>query len=51
MMKGQGMWQVWRRRGAYRVLVLKPEGKKQPGRPRPKCESNSKVILQNRKKA
>jgi len=28
------MWRVWVRRGVYRVLVGKPEGKKPLGRPR-----------------
>ena len=28
-----GVWQVWKR-CTYRVLVRKPEGKRQPGRPR-----------------
>jgi hypothetical protein len=45
------MCYVSRRKGAYRVLALKPEGKKQPVRPRRKCESNIKAILQNRKMA
>jgi len=45
------MWHVWRRRGAYRALVLKPEGKKPLGRPRRKCERNIKVTSKNRKKA
>jgi hypothetical protein len=31
---GRGMWHVWGMRGAYRVLVEKPEGKRWLGRPR-----------------
>ena len=31
------------RRGVYRVLVGKPEGKRQLGRPRPRWEDNVKV--------
>jgi hypothetical protein len=34
------------RRGAYRVLVGKPEGKKQLGRPRRRWEDNTKMDLQ-----
>jgi hypothetical protein len=34
------------RRGAYRVLVGKPERKRQFGRPRRKCEDNIKNDLQ-----
>jgi hypothetical protein len=33
-------------RGAYRVLVGRPEGKRQLGRPRPRCENNIKLDLQ-----
>jgi len=33
------------RRGVYRVLVRKPEGKKPIGRPRPKWEDNIKMDL------
>jgi hypothetical protein len=33
-------------RGAYRVLVGKPEEKRPPGRPRRKWENNIKVDLQ-----
>ena len=33
-------------RGAYRVLVGKPEGKKSLGRPRPRWEDNAKLNLQ-----
>jgi len=37
----------WReRRGAYKVLVEKPEGKKPPGRPRHRCEENIEMDLQ-----
>jgi len=34
------------RRGVYRVLVGKPEGKRSVGRPRPKWEDNIKMDLQ-----
>ena len=34
------------RRGVYRVLVGKPEGKKQLGRPRRRWEDNIKMDLQ-----
>jgi len=34
------------RRGAYRVLVGKPEGKKPLGRPRHRWEDNIKMALQ-----
>jgi hypothetical protein len=33
-------------RGAYRVLVGKPEGKRQPGKPRLRWEDNIKMNLQ-----
>ena len=33
------------RRGVYRVLVGKPEGKKPLGRPRRRCEDNIKMVL------
>jgi len=33
-------------RGVYRVLVGKPEGKRQLGRPRRRCEYNIKMDLQ-----
>jgi hypothetical protein len=36
----------WERRGAYKVLVEKPEGKKPPGRPRHRCEENIEMDLQ-----
>ena len=32
-------------RGAYRVLVGRPEGKRQLGRPRHRCEDNIKMDL------
>ena len=35
-----------RRRGAYRVLVRKPEGKKPLGRPRRRWEGNNMMDLQ-----
>jgi hypothetical protein len=34
------------RRGAYRVLVGRPEGKRRPGRPRRRWEDNIKTHLQ-----
>jgi hypothetical protein len=34
------------RRGVYRVLVKKPEGKRQLGRPRRRWEDNIKIDLQ-----
>jgi len=34
------------RRGVYRVLVGKPEGKRPPGRPRHRWEDNIKMDLQ-----
>jgi len=34
------------RRGVYRVLVGKPEGKRPIGRPRPRLEDNIKMDLQ-----
>jgi hypothetical protein len=34
MNDGYGMWHVWGKRYAYRVLVWKPEGKRPHGRPK-----------------
>jgi len=34
------------RRGAYRVLVSRPEGKRPLGRPRPRRKDNIKIDLQ-----
>jgi hypothetical protein len=34
------------RRGLYRVLVVKPEGKRPLGKPRHGCEDNIKINLQ-----
>jgi hypothetical protein len=34
------------RRGAYRVLVWRPEGKRPLGRPRTRWEDNIKMYLQ-----
>ena len=34
------------RRGVYRVLVVKPEGRRPLGRPRPRWEDNIKMDLQ-----
>jgi hypothetical protein len=35
-----------KRRGAYRVLVRKPEGKKPLGRPGLRCDDNTEMNLQ-----
>ena len=41
------MWRVWgEKRGVYRVLVGKPEGKRPLGRPRRRWEENIKMELQ-----
>ena len=37
---------IGERRGVYRVLVWKPEGKRPLGRPRRRWESNIKIDLQ-----
>ena len=37
---------MWGRRGAYRVLVGKPERKRPLGKPRPRWEDNMKMDLQ-----
>ena len=37
---------MWERRGIYRVLVGKPEGKRHHGRPRHRWEDNMKMDLQ-----
>jgi len=37
---------MWWRRGAYRVLVGKPEGERPLGRPRHRGEYNIKINLQ-----
>ena len=39
------MWHVWGRRGVYRVLVGKPEGKKPLRRARRRCKDNIKFYL------
>ena len=36
---------MWKRKGVYRVLVRKPEGKKPLGRPRHRWEGNIKIDL------
>jgi hypothetical protein len=41
---GQHLSRVWRR-GAYRILVGKPAGKRLPGRPRHRWENNIKMDL------
>jgi hypothetical protein len=38
---------MWDRRGAYRVLVGKPEAKRLLGRPRRRWENNIKIGLQD----
>jgi hypothetical protein len=40
------MWRVWVRRGVYRVLVGKPEGKRPLGRLRHRWVDNIRVDLQ-----
>jgi len=40
------MWRVWVRRGVYRVLVGKPEGRRPLGRPRRRWVGNIRVDLQ-----
>jgi len=40
------MWRVWVRRGGYRVLVGKPEGKRPLGRPRLRWVDNIRTDLQ-----
>ena len=37
---------IWERRGIYRILVGKPEGKRPLGRPRRRWEDNIKMGLQ-----
>jgi hypothetical protein len=40
------MWHVWgERRGAYRALVGKPDGRRPLGRPRRRWEDNIKMDL------
>jgi hypothetical protein len=40
------MWHVWDRRGAYRVLVGRREGKTPLGTPRRESDDNIKIDLQ-----
>ena len=40
------MARMWERRGLYRVLMGKPEGKRPVGRPRRRWEDNIKMDLQ-----
>ena len=40
------MWRVWVRKGGYRILVGKPEGKRPLGRPRRRWADNIKMDLQ-----
>jgi hypothetical protein len=41
------MWHVWEeKRGVYKILVGKPEGKRSLGRPRLRWEDNIKMDLQ-----
>jgi hypothetical protein len=42
---GRDMWHAWWRRGVYRVLVGRPEGKRPPGRRRRRWEDNIKMDL------
>jgi hypothetical protein len=37
---------IGERRGVYRILVWKPEGRRQLGRPRRRCEDNIKKNLE-----
>jgi hypothetical protein len=37
---------MWERRGVYRLLVGKPEGRRPLGRPRRRWEDNIKMDLQ-----
>jgi hypothetical protein len=39
------MWHAWGGRGAYRVLVRRPEGKRPLGRPRRRWEDGIKMDL------
>jgi hypothetical protein len=39
------MWRAWGGRGVYRVLVVRPEGKRPLGRPRRRWEDNIKMDL------
>jgi hypothetical protein len=43
---GEACSTYWERKGVYRVLVGKPEGKRLLGIPRPKWEDNIKTDLQ-----
>jgi len=40
------MWRVWVRRGVYRVLMGKPEGRRPLGRPRRRWVDNIRMDLQ-----
>ena len=40
------IWRVWVRRGVYRVLVGKPEGRRPLGRPRRRWVDNIRTDLQ-----
>ena len=40
------MWRVWVRRGVYKVLLGKPEGRRSLGRPRPRWVDNIRMDLQ-----
>jgi hypothetical protein len=40
------LYDVWKGKGVYRVLVGKPEGKKLLGRPRHRWDENIKMDLQ-----
>jgi hypothetical protein len=38
---------MWEKRGAYRILVRRPEGRRPLGRPRRRWENNIKKDLQD----
>jgi len=46
MTVGLGMWRVWARRGVYRFLLGKPEGRRPLGRPRRRWVDNVRMDLQ-----
>jgi len=41
---GGALSRMGERRGVYRILVGKPEGKRPLGRPRRKCEDNTRRV-------
>jgi len=46
MRRAEHVARMGERRGLYRVLVGKPEGKRQLGRPRHRWEDNNKMAVQ-----